>query len=166
MKGDINAVRLFGTECHVVWTESVIIKLYTKFCILNGCSILIMFANPYRLAIRIYCKPASSQRLIGLALALIKAGSAQAREVIRAPDVPPTIPAARVQATVHLDGDLSETDWQRVVSAHGCRQAGPQQGNPATFDTEVRVKTVVECSSPVGNSRTAVTSTTVIRSTI
>ncbi|MCY3613806.1 MAG: hypothetical protein OXH03_01795 [Bacteroidetes bacterium] len=124
-----------------------------------------MFANPNRLTIGGYRKLTSSQRLIGLALALITAVSAQAQEVLPAPDIPPTNRAARVQATVHLDGDLSETGWQRVVPARGLRQAKPQQGNPAKFDTEVRVKTVDECASPVGNSLMVVKSTLVMRST-
>lgn len=156
----------FDKECNVEWTVMVIIKLYAKFCILNCRSILLMFANPYRLALGGYRKPASSQRLIGLALPLIIAVSAQAQEVFPTPDIPPTIRAARVQATVHLDGDLSEPDWQRVVSTGSFRQAEQQQGKPATFDTEVRVKTVDKCKSPVGNIRVAVTSTPVIRTTI
>ena len=86
-----------------------------------------------------YRKTAFRQGLPGLFLALVVAGSAQAQEVFPAPDVPLTIRAARVQATIHLDGDLSETDWQRVAPARGFRQTEPQQGNPATFDTEVRI---------------------------
>lgn len=159
-------MHLFDKECHFEWAVSVIIKLYTKFSILNCRGILIMFANPYRLAIGGYRKPASSQLLIGLALARITAVSAQAQEEFPTPDIPPTFRAARVQATVHLDGDLSETGWQRVVPARGFRQAEPQQGNLATFDTKVHVMVVGECMSPIGNSRMAVTSTCVIRPTI
>ena len=154
-----------GKECYVEWTVSVIIKLYTKFCILSSRGILIMFANPNRLAIGGHRKLTYLQRLIGLALALITAGSAQAQEEFSTLDVPPTIQAARVQATVHLYGDRSETDWQRVVRTRGFRQAEPQQGNPSTFDTEVRINIVDECTSPVGNSRMAVKSTLAIRAT-
>ena len=98
-----------------------------------------MVANLYPSAIRGYRKPASSQRLLGLALALITAVSAQAQEVVRTPEVSLTIRAARVQTTIHLDGNLSETDWQRAIPARGFGQIEPQQGNPATFDTEVRI---------------------------
>ena len=125
-----------------------------------------MFASPNRLTIGGYRKLTSSRRLIGLALALITAVSAQAQEVYSTPDVPPTIRAARVQAAVYLDGYVKETDWQRAVLARGFHQAKPQQGNPSTFDTEVCVKTVDQCMSPVGNSRMAVTSTSVIFPTI
>ena len=69
----------------------------------------------------------------------IVAGSTQAQEVFPVPDIPLTIRAARVQAKIHLDGELSEADWQRVVPAQGFRQTEPQQGNPATIDTEVRI---------------------------
>ena len=100
---------------------------------------LIWIMNPYRKAMSDYRKIAFRQGLLGLLLALVIAGSAQAQEVFPAPDVPLTIRAARVQATVQIDGDLSEADWQRVVPARGFRQAEPQQGNPATFDTEVRI---------------------------
>ncbi|MXW82464.1 MAG: hypothetical protein F4246_09745 [Rhodothermaceae bacterium] len=110
-----------------------------------------MFANPNRLTIGGYRKLTSSQRLIGLALALSTAVLAQSQEVFPTRDVPPTTRAARVQATVNLDSGLSETDWQRVVPTRGFCQAEPQQGNPSTFDTEVRVKTVDQCMSPVGN---------------
>ena len=144
---------------------SVIIKLYTKCSILNSRSILIMFANPFRLAMGGYCKLASSQRLIGLALVPNTAGSAQDHAVFPAPDVPPTIRAASVQATVHLDGDLSKTDWQRGLRARGFCQAEPQQGNPATFEMEVSLNIADECTSLVGDSRMAVKSTHVMRST-
>ena len=100
---------------------------------------LIRIINPYRKAMSGYLKTAFRKGLPGLFLALVVAGSAQAQEVFPAPDVPLTIRAARVQGTVHLDGDLSETDWQRVAPARGFRQTEPQQGNPATFDTEVRI---------------------------
>ncbi len=110
-----------------------------------------MFANPNRITIGGYRKQASSQRLKGLALALITAVSAQAQEVSPTPDVPSIARAARVQATVNLDSGLSETDWQRVVPARGFCHAEQQQGNPSTFDTEVREQTVDECMSPVGN---------------
>ena len=125
-----------------------------------------MFANPYRLAIGGFRELASSQRLVGLALALITAGSEQAQEVYSTPDVPPTIRAVRVQAAVYLDGSVNEADWQRAVLARGFRQAKPRRGNPGTFDGEVRASIVDECTSPVGNSRMAVTSTRVICPTI
>lgn len=114
-------------------------KLYTKFCVLDGHITLIMVANPNRVAIDGYRKPVYSQRLLGLALTLITAGSAQAQEVFPMPEVPLTIRAARVQAPIHLDGNLSETDWQLAIPARDFRQIEPQQGNPATFDTEVRI---------------------------
>ncbi|MCY3615303.1 MAG: DUF5916 domain-containing protein [Bacteroidetes bacterium] len=98
-----------------------------------------MVPIPYRVAIGGYRKPACLQLLQGLALALITAGSAQAQDVSPTPEVPLTIRAARVQATILLDGDLSETDWQRAVPARGFRQVEPQQGNAATLDTEVRI---------------------------
>lgn len=98
-----------------------------------------MVANPFRLAMGIYRKPAAPQRLLGLALAFILAVPTQAQEVFPTPDVSPTIRAARVQTPIHLDGNLSEADWQRAEPARGFRQIEPQQGNSATFDTEVRV---------------------------
>jgi len=125
-----------------------------------------MFASLNRLAMGGYRELASWQRLIGLALALITAVSAQAQEVYSTPDVPPTIRAARVQAAVYLDGYVKETDWQRAVLARGFHQAKPRRSNPGTFDGEVRASIVDECTSPFGNSRMAVTCTSVIFPTI
>ena len=139
MTGDLNAAHHLDREFSVEWAVSVTLKLYTKFCILNGRITLVMVPIPYRVAIGGYRKPACLQLLQGLALALITAGSAQAQDVSPTPEVPLTIRAARVQATILLDGDLSETDWQRAVPARGFRQVEPQQGNAATLDTEVRI---------------------------
>ncbi len=86
-----------------------------------------------------YRKTAIRQGLVALSLVLVVAGSAQAQGVFPVPDVPLTIRAARAEVAIHLDGELSESDWQRAVPARGFRQTEPQQGNPATFDTEVRV---------------------------
>ncbi len=105
----------------------------------DPCRCLIRIMNPYRKAMSASRKISFRQGLLGSVLSLIMVGSAQAQEVFPTPDTPLTIRAARVQATIHLDGDLSETDWQRVVPVRGFRQAEPQQGNPATFDTEVRI---------------------------
>ena len=124
-----------------------------------------MFANPYRLALGNHHKLASSQRLIGLALAPNTAGSALDQAVFPAPDVPSTIRAAREQATGRVDDDQSKTDWQRGLGGRGFCQAEPQQGNPATFEMEVSVNIADECTSAVGESRMAIKSTRMVRPT-
>jgi hypothetical protein len=55
------------------------------------------------------------------------------------PQPPPMIEAVRVAAAPVVDGRLTERDWVHAPVARGFRQIDPRQGEPASFDTEVRV---------------------------
>ncbi|MFQ5678740.1 MAG: DUF5916 domain-containing protein [Gemmatimonadota bacterium] len=59
---------------------------------------------------------------------------------------PPELPSLRAHrlraeaaGTIRLDGRLTEPDWQEARFATGLRQREPDEGSPATEDTEVRV---------------------------
>ena len=52
---------------------------------------------------------------------------------------PPVLEAMRVPGAPLIDGRLAEPDWARAPAARGFRQIDPRQGEPASFDTEVRV---------------------------
>lgn len=86
-----------------------------------------------------YWKAVFRQGLLGMALSLLMVGSVLAQAVFPPPAVPKTIRAAKAHNAIQIDGDLREMDWQRAVPARGFRQTEPQQGDPATFDTEVRI---------------------------
>ncbi|MBM3265643.1 MAG: carbohydrate binding family 9 domain-containing protein, partial [candidate division Zixibacteria bacterium] len=45
----------------------------------------------------------------------------------------------RAEASIQLDGRLTETDWQRAGVAKNFYQLEPAEGNPASQPTEVRV---------------------------
>ena len=49
------------------------------------------------------------------------------------------LPAIRAEGTILIDGVLDEDDWQNAPLANHFIQREPQEGAPATFDTEVRV---------------------------
>ncbi len=49
------------------------------------------------------------------------------------------LPAKRVDGPVTLDGRLDEIAWAAAPVAKGFVQNDPQEGAPATFDTEVRL---------------------------
>ena len=66
-------------------------------------------------------------------------------EVVRGQDVPtPTIPSVEVKATrtmrpPDIDGHLNEEVWATAAPVSGFIQRDPQEGKPATEDTEIRV---------------------------
>ena len=49
------------------------------------------------------------------------------------------ITAVRAAGPIALDGQLNEPAWQQAPVAHEFRQSEPREGQPATYDTEVRV---------------------------
>ena len=49
------------------------------------------------------------------------------------------LPAALATGTITLDGALEEPSWAEAPMAHNFIQNDPREGQPATFDTEVRV---------------------------
>jgi hypothetical protein len=51
----------------------------------------------------------------------------------------PALTALRLAGELHVDGALDEADWRRAPPATGFRQREPDEGAPATEDTEVRV---------------------------
>jgi hypothetical protein len=51
----------------------------------------------------------------------------------------PSMLAASARGPIAIDGRLSETDWAEVEPAKGFVQIDPDNGSPATHDTEVRI---------------------------
>src|SRR5690349_21315995 len=51
----------------------------------------------------------------------------------------PVITATRVTDRVRMDGVLDEADWSKATTAANFVQQEPQEGQPATDNTEVRV---------------------------
>src|SRR4029453_6943719 len=49
------------------------------------------------------------------------------------------IPAARPPGSIMLDGALDEAAWREAPMANGFIQNDPREGDPATYDTDVRV---------------------------
>ncbi len=49
------------------------------------------------------------------------------------------LPAVRAAGPIRIDGSLDEPDWARAPMARAFIQSDPQEGEPATEDTEVRV---------------------------
>ena len=47
--------------------------------------------------------------------------------------------AVRTKARIVLDGSLDERDWREAPAAKNFIQSDPHEGEPATFDTEVRI---------------------------
>jgi hypothetical protein len=67
--------------------------------------------------------------------------AASLNDAVAAADAPPVIDAVRLGAEERLDidGCLTEPAWNRAPAASGFRQREPQEGAPATEQTEVRV---------------------------
>lgn len=84
-----------------------------------------------------------------LAAALLLAGAfarsatsapgAQEAEVFPPPGEPRRLIAARSSSTIRLDGRLDEAAWGKAEVASGFVQVEPDQGTPASQDTEVRL---------------------------
>jgi hypothetical protein len=70
---------------------------------------------------------------------LVLATSTRAQETFPPPAERLRIPARRADGAINLDGRLTEPDWSAATAMGGFRQIEPNQGAPATFDTEVRV---------------------------
>lgn len=50
-----------------------------------------------------------------------------------------TVNAANITTELLIDGNLSEPEWSRAEPAKGFRQYSPDEGEPASFETEVRI---------------------------
>jgi hypothetical protein len=74
-----------------------------------------------------------------LVLVAIAATPVNALEVRSLEPDRPTVHAVRASGSIVLDGRLDEPAWLAAPVATGFRQVEPQQGTPATFDTEVRL---------------------------
>ena len=53
------------------------------------------------------------------------------------PDVPQAT-ALRINGSIHIDGSLSEPQWQTAVPLRDLRQLDPQEGRPATERSDIR----------------------------
>lgn len=62
-----------------------------------------------------------------------------AQTVFPPPNTPPQLQATRIESNLTIDGKLDEPEWQRAKTVSGFTQVEPNQGNPADFDTRVRV---------------------------
>lgn len=62
-----------------------------------------------------------------------------AQEVFEPPKKAVSIVAVRTLTPLRVDGVLDEPDWARAEPASGFRQVDPDQGAPASQDTEVRL---------------------------
>ncbi|HEY6546369.1 MAG TPA: DUF5916 domain-containing protein, partial [Vicinamibacteria bacterium] len=62
-------------------------------------------------------------------------------QAVRLAEGPPSSVAVSLSGlpTIVLDGRLDEAAWAQAPSAHGFKQREPQEGAPATDDTEVRL---------------------------
>ena len=80
--------------------------------------------------------------MLGSALALLGLGAVWGPEELRAQEgAPPTVAvsATRVERAPDVDGRLDEEEWSLAEVATGLRQREPQEGEPASEETEVRV---------------------------
>ena len=66
-------------------------------------------------------------------------GSARAQDQQATSSAERTTAAVRATSPIALDGRLDEPAWQAAPSARGFIQNEPREGEPATFDTEVRI---------------------------
>jgi hypothetical protein len=78
---------------------------------------------------------------LALAACLLPAGASRApAQPAPSPEVPrPTLAAARVTSPIVIDGRLDEADWQGAPVATDFLQRDPDEGQPATERTEVRI---------------------------
>jgi hypothetical protein len=56
-----------------------------------------------------------------------------------APRTDQQVTAVRATGPITLDGSLNEPSWQQAQVARAFRQSEPREGQPATYDTEVRL---------------------------
>jgi hypothetical protein len=83
-------------------------------------------------------RSASAFVALGLCLAL-GAVRVAAQEVFEPAREALRVGATRIQTGVRIDGLLDEADWARAERVLGFRQIDPDQGAPASQDTEVRL---------------------------
>lgn len=73
-------------------------------------------------------------------VSLFKVFQLEAQETFPPPETPLEIYAAPINmGTIVIDGVLDEKDWQMAEVVTGFTQRDPFQGEPASFDTEVRI---------------------------
>jgi len=78
-----------------------------------------------------------SKRRSYLSCALVLVASSSLAQIPEQPQR--TLTAARAAGRITLDGALDEADWASAPVARGFIQSDPREGQPATFDTEVRM---------------------------
>jgi Carbohydrate family 9 binding domain-like len=90
---------------------------------------------------RVCCMSARFRYLLaaGVLATLTAAFDAQAQPTAPLEDDRPTLAARRRSAPVTIDGHLDEPDWQGAEAATGFLQRDPDEGQPATEDTKVRI---------------------------
>ena len=79
------------------------------------------------------------RKLLLLAPILLFCKHVYAQDIFPPSDRPLTIKAERTSELIDIDGYLFEGAWHNAGTAHGFKQVEPYQGEPAAFDTEVRM---------------------------
>jgi hypothetical protein len=78
---------------------------------------------------------------LGLGASLLAIAALQSAVGISssAPEATPVVHAERATGSIQIDGRLDEPDWARAVPVHDFTQLDPNEGQPASERTEVRV---------------------------
>ena len=80
-----------------------------------------------------------SIRQLALVLCVVGAARASAAQAVPEDGARPALTAVRAAGAIVLDGALDEPAWAAAPIASGFVQNDPREGEPATFDTQVRV---------------------------
>src|SRR5918993_5264331 len=75
----------------------------------------------------------------GILVAMVCAAVLLGQGQVSAQADPPRLDAIRLAGEITLNGQLDEPSWSQAPMAHNFIQNDPNEGMPATFDTEVRV---------------------------
>ena len=70
---------------------------------------------------------------------ILAAAASLAIQAVVAAQEPPRIRAAALPVSLHIDGNLDEAAWQNAEAIDQFTQSGPDEGQPATARTTVRV---------------------------
>ncbi len=72
-------------------------------------------------------------------LVLFSNSIVSAQETFAPPEQPNIFRSAKSTSTIKIDGNLSESDWDKAVPITDFIQKNPNQGSPSSYKTEVRI---------------------------